>query len=218
MHLVTRLLEAHDANVVLDVGANSGRYAIELRRAGYSGRIVSFEPVDEPFTVLEARAAGDSLWDVLPFAIGAENGTTTLNVAANAGESSSILPMLSAHIDAAPAASYIGTQSAQIRTLDSLLPEILRPGDRAFLKADVQGYERSVLEGAASTLRDHCVGIQLEMSFVPLYEGGMLYREALDHADSLGFALMGFIPGFVDPRNSRMLQVDGVFFRERDDS
>jgi FkbM family methyltransferase len=101
-------------------------------------------------------------------AIGDENGTTTLNVAANAGGSSSILPMLSTHFDAAPEACYVGTEDAEIRTLDSLAPEILRRHDKVFLKADVQGYEKFVIAGAKSTLSDYCVGLQLELSLVPL--------------------------------------------------
>ncbi|RZI11630.1 FkbM family methyltransferase, partial [Staphylococcus aureus] len=52
--------------------------------------------------------------------------------------------------------------------------------------------------------------------FQPLYEGGMLIREALDLVDSLGFTLSGLQPGFTDPRNGRMLQADGIFFRGSD--
>jgi hypothetical protein len=86
---------------------------------------------------------------------------TRPDVAANAGESSSILPMLDAHVEAAPSAIYIGSEEARLRTLDSFATEILNSGDRAFLKADVQGYERLVPAGAESILRDYCVGIQL---------------------------------------------------------
>lgn len=58
--------------------------------------------------------------------------------------------------------------------------------------------------------------MQLELSFAPLYEGGMLMREALDLACSLGFALTGLQPCVTDTRNGRMLQADGIFFREDD--
>jgi len=214
MCMVARLLDAHRVDVVLDVGANSGRYGQELRRAGYRGRIVSFEPLREPFEVLARYAAADPLWKAMPYALGDHNGTATLNVAANAGESSSILPMLPRHAEAYPAASYVATEDAQMRTLDSLAPAILTPQQRVFLKADVQGFERAVLNGAAATLDDGCVGLQLELSLVPLYEGGMLYREALDFAEQQGFSLMQVIPGFTDPRDGRLLQMDGVFFRD----
>jgi FkbM family methyltransferase len=214
IYVLVRLLQSHSVDVVLDIGANSGRYGEDLRRLGYAGRIISFEPLSAPFAKLAAAARSDSGWEVHRCALGDADCRVTMNVAANDGESSSILPMLDAHITAAPSAVYVGTEDAELRKLDSLVPEFLLPGDRIFLKADVQGYERSVLAGAQDTLRDHCVGIQLEMSLVPLYEGAMLYREAIELAESLGLTLMGMIPGFIDPRNGRLLQIDGIFMRE----
>ena len=41
-----------------------------------------------------------------------------------------------------------------------------------------------------------------------------LIREALDYVYSLGFTLTGLQPGVTDPRNGRLLQADGIFFRE----
>jgi hypothetical protein len=58
------------------------------------------------------------------------------------------------------------------------------------------------------------VGAQLEVSFAPLYEGGMLYREALDWLEAGGLSLMYVVPGFTDPRTGRMYQCDVVCFRE----
>ncbi len=124
--------------------------------------------------------------------------------------------MLKSHLDAFPPANYIGTEEVPIHRLDSVAPEFLRSTDVAFLKIDVQGFEKQVLAGSQSTLNDRCVGMQLELSFLPLYEGGMLIREALDLAYSLGFTLTGLLPGFTDVRNGRMLQADGIFFREDD--
>lgn len=121
--------------------------------------------------------------------------------------------MLKRHQEAFPPANYIGTEQTTIRRLDSMVPELLDPADVPFLKIDVQGFEKQVLAGAESTLR-RCIGIQLELSFVPLYDGGMLIREALDLVYSHGFALVGLSPGFTDPRDGRMLQADGVFLRD----
>ncbi|EFG74441.1 hypothetical protein HMPREF0591_5634 [Mycobacterium parascrofulaceum ATCC BAA-614] len=122
--------------------------------------------------------------------------------------------MLKSHQEAFPPANYIGTEDVLIRRLDSVAPDVLGSADQFFLKIDVQGFERQVLAGAKSTVADRCVGMQLELSFFPLYEGGMLFREALDLVESFGFTLMGLIPGFADPRDGRMLQADGIFFRE----
>jgi FkbM family methyltransferase len=209
-------LESHQVNVVLDVGANSGQYASGLRAAGFEGRIVSFEPTSEAFSQLECRAATDPLWECRGCALGDSDGTITINVAGNAGESSSVLPMLKSHQDAYPPANYVGTEEVPIHRLDSIAPEILRPTDVVFLKLDVQGFEKQVLAGSNATIKDRCVGLQLELSFLPLYEGGMLIREALDLVDSLGLTLTGVSPNFVDMRNGRTLQADGIFFREND--
>jgi FkbM family methyltransferase len=209
-------LESHRVSVVLDVGANSGQFASGLRAAGFEGRIVSFEPTSEAYSHLERSAATDPLWECRRCALGDSDGTITINVAGNAGESSSVLPMLKSHQDAYPPANYVGTEEVPIVRLDSIAPEILRPTDMVFLKLDVQGFEKHVLDGGEATVKDHCVGLQLELSFLPLYEGGMLIREALDIAAALGFTLTGVSPNFVDMRNGRTLQADGTFFREND--
>jgi FkbM family methyltransferase len=209
-------LEAHQVSVVLDIGANAGQYASSLRKAGFKGRIVSFEPLSGPFSILEERASKDSLWDCRRGALGDDDGTISLNVAGNAGESSSVLPMLLRHQDAYPPANYVGTEVVPINRLDTIASEILRPNDVTFLKIDVQGFEKQVLAGGKSTIDDLCVGLQLELSFVPLYDGGPLIPEALDLLYSLGFRLTGMMPCFIDPRNGQMLQVDGTFFRADD--
>ncbi|OJZ74820.1 FkbM family methyltransferase [Mycobacterium paraffinicum] len=214
--LLINQLEALKVNVVIDVGANSGQFGTSLRRAGYKGRIVSFEPLPEPFSQLQRKAANDPLWECRQCALGDAEQTITINVAGNAGASSSVLPMLKSHQDAFPPANYIGTEEVPIHRLDSLAPEFLKPDDVMFLKIDVQGFEKQVLAGAKQTVNDRCVGMQLELSFLPLYQGDMLIHESLERVYSLGFILTGLLPGFTDPRNGRMLQADGIFFRGDD--
>ena len=209
-------LKSRQVDVVLDVGANSGQYAGSLRAADYEGRIVSFEPVARPFSILERTVAGDPLWHCRRCALGDHDGKIVINVAGNNGLSSSVLPMLSSHEDAYPQGNYIGAEEVSISRLDSMAEDILAPRDVAFLKADVQGFEKQVLAGAELFVDRHCVGMQLELSFVPLYAGGMLIQEALDLAYSLGFRLLGYMPIFMDARDGSVLQADGVFFRAND--
>ncbi|WP_156669931.1 MULTISPECIES: FkbM family methyltransferase, partial [unclassified Mycobacterium] len=124
-------LKMRQVTVVLDVGANSGQYAQGIREAGYAGRIVSLEPLSTPFSVLERSAALDPAWDCRQCALGDRDDTVPMNVAGNAGQSSSLLPMLKAHRDALPSANYIGTEEVALRRLDSLAPELLLPDDVA---------------------------------------------------------------------------------------
>lgn len=142
-----RQLQSHRVSAVLDVGANSGQYARGLRGAGFAGRIVSFEPLPGPFAVLQRSASTDPLWECRRCALGDVDGTISINVAGNEGASSSVLPMLKRHQDAFPPANYVGAQRVPIHRLDSVAADVLRPNDIAFLKIDVQGFEKQVIAG-----------------------------------------------------------------------
>jgi FkbM family methyltransferase len=217
MFSVVRLLEHFGIDCVVDVGANSGGFASTIRSLGYTGRIVSLEPLSGPFEVLASQAAKDPDWEALRVAAGDGDCQITINIAGNAGASSSVLAMLDAHADAAPESRYVGTESVTQRRLDSLLPELGIGATRpAFLKLDVQGYESAVLDGAVELFSDGAItGLQMELSLVPLYAGGITYKEGLDRADQLGMSLMGLHPGFSDSRSGRLLQADAVFFVEK---
>src|SRR5689334_8072479 len=49
-------------NLLLDVGANQGQFASEMRKAGYHGMMRSFEPDVNCFSVLEKKSAADGQW------------------------------------------------------------------------------------------------------------------------------------------------------------
>lgn len=214
LHRTVRLLSAASVTVVLDVGANDGGYGRALRRLGYRQRIVSFEPTSAAFSRLERATAGDPRWEAHHLALGDRDGRLDINVAGNDAASSSFLPMLEQHVEANPGSAYVATEEVEIRRLDAMWSELLGlAGERVFLKLDVQGAEGMVLDGAAGVLGD-LVGVQTEMNLAPLYEGQIDYRDVLDRMDDAGFSLVGIIPGFVEPRTGRTLEVDGVFMRE----
>lgn len=199
-------------NVVLDVGANGGQYGAQLRSIGYGGRIVSFEPLPGPFASLTTRIARDPEWSAVNIALGERDGDATIHVAANL-VSSSFLPVLPAHVAVAPESVPVRDLVVPIRRLDSVFDEHVRRGDRAFLKIDAQGYERKVLDGGPDSLA-RLTGLQLELSLVPLYEDAPPFAGFVEDLERQGFSLMSLEPGFADPASGRMLQVDGIFFRE----
>jgi len=206
-----RLIRALRADLVIDVGASVGEYGSELRRLGYQGRILSFEPLGDPFRHLVRRAQGDPLWDAVQSAIGPTPGSAVLNVAANHGASSSFLPMLQEHEALAPEATYVGTEPVTIRRLDEASRDAVMRANATFLKADVQGYELQVLESAVGIL-PRVVGLQLELSLVPLYSGAPTFMAVVERARDLGFDLVGLEPG-VAAADGRLLQADGLFER-----
>ncbi len=211
--LVQALLLHHEIDLVLDVGANTGQYASALRRAGYAGRILSFEPLRAAWERCSAEASRDPLWSVAPrTALGATEGEAEIHVASNS-VSSSLLPMHDTHRDAAPGSAYVGSEVVEVRRLDRVAREAIEGARRPFLKIDTQGYEREVLEGARD-VRDRLHGIQLEISLTTLYEGSPTLTELLQMMEAWGFAPHALLPGFIDSRSGRMLQIDGLFFRD----
>jgi FkbM family methyltransferase len=206
-----RLLEWLRTDVALDVGANSGQYGRRLRDAGFSGRLVSFEPLEEPFRELAAVSASDSLWSCLPMALGDHDGYTTMNVSPLSW-CSSILSMSHELETFAPEAAYSQQVEAPIRRLDTLWPTLVREGEHVYLKVDVQGYEMPVLEGAGEALGS-VVAVELEMSLVQMYEGSWPLRDVVDYMDDHGFSLLAAECAAEDPATGRMLQLDGIFVR-----
>ena len=57
------------------------------------------------------------------------------------------------------------------------------------------------------------VGVQLELSLIPLYSGQKLMPEMIKDMQGMGFDLWGIAPTFAEPMTGRMLQVDAIFFR-----
>lgn len=206
------LITRRGVDLVFDVGANHGQYAQMLREQGYGGAIHSFEPLPAAFDALREAAARDGMWTAHNVALAAHDGTARINVAGNHGVSSSMLPMLPRHLEAAPGSEYVEQVEVVQRTLDSIWADVVTPPARPFLKLDVQGLEGAVLDGAKRSVSE-LVGMQIELSLVPLYDGAAGYREILDRVEGLGMRLVDLVPGFRDQSNGELLQVDAVFIR-----
>lgn len=196
-------------NLLLDVGGNVGQYATEVRRFGYSGRIITFEPVTSSFMRLREAAAHDPAWECRQVAMGDCEGTVEMNLADTL---SSILPRDPATSEVLPTET-LGTEKVKLTRLDALWPELYRPGDRVWLKIDVQGYEMSVLRGAGNALTE-ISGVEVEISLKPLYQGVPIYRDVIAYMESQGFTLWSLQPGGRDMQSGRLMEMDGIFFRE----
>ncbi len=205
------LLRIAGVNVVLDIGANVGHFGHELRELGYRGRIESFEPLKSAYSKLVEAARDDAMWKTHNCAVGSIDGTSEINVAANL-QSSSLLAMLPRHLESAPYSSYQGIEQIEVRRLDSIAPGVVGSGDVVYIKSDTQGYEAEVVNGGEETLR-RAVGVQMELSLVPLYSGETLLAEMIHELDERGFQLVSIEPAFADPVTGQLLQVDGIFFR-----
>lgn len=205
-------LKKFNIDLILDVGANKGQFASEIRSVGFNNKIISFEPLPDAHQLITKAASGDELWSVHQRgAIGDYDGEVEINVSGNS-VSSSILPMMESHSSAAQNSAYIGSENVPINRLDTVATKYFFPESNIFIKLDTQGFEWQVLDGATETLKK-AQGVLCEMSLVPLYKGQHLWKDMLKRLESEGFTLWAIQRGFTDPRNGRSLQVNAIFYR-----
>jgi FkbM family methyltransferase len=192
---LSRFLKAFAVDCVFDVGANEGQYARRLRRIGYSGRIISFEPNPQLFETLDRLTSRDARWTFEPIALDSVERITEFNVAGESQLSSLLNPSRDGLDRYGQAIGVMQKVTVRTQTLATLFPVFKeRFGfKRPFLKMDTQGHDLAVAEGAGDFLT-RFVGLQSELALSPLYEGSANYVRAIDFYRSRGFALSGLIP------------------------
>lgn len=203
-------LSSRGIDLVLDVGANVGQFASGIRAKGYTGDIVSFEPIASEFRELKEKARSDRRWDVRNLALGEKSGYATINVSERS-VFSSLLPQTSAARNADEFSAVTRSEQVDVARLDEIFDSFR---DRnVFLKIDTQGYERPVLEGAARILT-YLKGIRLELPIVHLYQRTWHLDEAIGYMRARRFFLSQITPvGFHWEDRASLLEVDCVFRR-----
>lgn len=142
------LLTQHDVGVVLDVGARVGQYGQLLRRVGYSGLILSFEPDPTRFAELAHWSAPDAGWSAHRIAIVAEDGpdrrqrrlATLLDEILPAGAGPIFLNLNTGGRDL-PAFAGLGTRRQDVVGIQSVLTPPGAHSDRPGLAETLATYE-----------------------------------------------------------------------------
>jgi FkbM family methyltransferase len=202
-------LRSRNVDVVIDVGANEGQFAIGLRKMGYNGTIASFEPVRSVFQALSKSAANDRNWKVRQLALGDANGVAEIQVS-EFTVFSSIMQQTTFGRDFHSGAKPVRCESIAIARLDTIFPEIA--GQNTFLKIDTQGFEKKVIDGAESCLA-RLVGIQLELPVVHLYNDTWRLSEAIAFMQDKGFILSQVRPTNFMHADPSLVEIDCVFRR-----
>jgi FkbM family methyltransferase len=203
-------LASRKVTTLFDVGANTGQFGESLRKKGYCGRIVSFEPIREAFEHLAAKAAQDALWTVHNCALGQTAGVATINVSV-ASDFSSLLSQRHTAIEHAAHAANVRTECIAVERLDGFFAGF--EGERCFLKIDAQGYESQVIAGADHAMR-HLLGIQMELPVIHLYENVWTLSQAVDHMAGLGFVMCQVDPvSYHSLDRCAVIELDCIFRR-----
>lgn len=207
-----RIMQHLSIDTLLDVGANVGQYGKHIRQLGYDQKIVSFEPLQSAFEILQKVSSKYDKWVINNYALGNSTGKSLINVSENS-VSSSLLNMMTQHLESSPTSKYVSQQEIEVKTLDSIFDTFCNSDSNVMLKIDTQGFEKNVIDGSESSLKSIKI-IQLEMSLVPLYESEMLFIDMIKFLEIKGFILFSLEPGYADPVTSQLLQVDGIFVRK----
>ena len=87
----------HKIELLFDVGANIGQFAMYARDIGYKGKIISFEPLPDAYEKILKNSKNDPLWTVHKrCALGSCISEMEINISQNS-QSSSILQMNHLH-------------------------------------------------------------------------------------------------------------------------
>ncbi len=192
---VGRLLSELKVDCVLDVGANTGLYALMLREYSYyRGLIVSFEPTPGVLPGLRKNSSQDPLWHIEPIALGNSTGRAGFRtMPASSSEGNSFLQLKQ---EDQPEITEI---EVEVRRLSDILPGLREKFgfSRPFLKMDTQGFDLEVFAGAREVLPE-IVGLQSELSVDPFYEGAPAWIEALSVYQAAGFTLSTLVANNLD--------------------
>jgi len=195
---------------IIDVGGNEGSYSKRIRDFLGNQEIpaVIFEPNRSVF--VDGYLTPET--EVFYAVVGRENlAGVKLNLAANNGNSSSVLPMQDLHSRNAPFANYTG----EVLIVPQVTLDFALQSSRfrsALLKIDTQGFELEVLEGGRRTL-ERVNAICIEVSFRELYEAAPLFDRVFVFLLENGFDFFGMDPMFRNVENNAWLQADAYFTR-----
>lgn len=180
--------------------------------------VVGFEPQRDELRALLGSAKDNETY--LPDVIG-DGETHTLYRCFAPGMTSLLKPdkkRLGMFFNFDGLARIIGMDTVKTATLDKAIGS--KPVD--FLKIDVQGAELMVLQGAEDVLK-RCIAVQVEVSFVPLYEGQPALAQIDWHLRQRGFIPHGFsgiktwpLAGYDDKDQAptQLLEADMIYVRD----
>jgi FkbM family methyltransferase len=205
---------AFSFRTLIDIGAADGEYGafiVQHQRIRYA---YFFEPRKDCQVQLGVVAAKVEHGAVFPVALGDKDGNVKFIETAY-GPSSSILPAMPHALGGFPQIQPKAELVVPLRKLDNVLAE-RHIEDDLLIKVDVQGFEDRVIRGGARTFR-RAKAVLIEMSFVPLYQGQLLFEEVHQSLVQAGLRFAGIKNQVVSPDTERPVFAHCVYIRERTD-
>lgn len=199
-------------DLIVDVGANTGQFAREMRGKFPRAHIASFEPLPEPYAELAAWAARDGNASAVNIGLGEQEAVLPFHRHIGHSASSSLLPTRAEGVARFPQMGRSEVTEIAVRRLDDALDELgLKAGPNTLLKLDVQGYESQVMRGAEQTLA--AVGALIaEVNVGPMFEGQAEFLDLCQQAHAAGLRYAGNYAQYPD-KDGRVIFLDAMFVR-----
>lgn len=211
-----KFFEYFKVDCVFDVGANEGQYAMMLRRIGYMGTIISFEPVPRAVGILRKGAESDPKWHIEPIALDSVTRKATFHVMAvdqfsslNAPSEKEVGPLFK---NSNKVAEELSVETATLKDMLTKYRALL-DFKRPFLKMDTQGSDLAIARGSADVLGAF-VGLQSELSIKKIYEDTSDYTAVINYYRSQGFELSAFVPNNAGSF-PYLVEIDCIMFNDQ---
>jgi FkbM family methyltransferase len=196
-------------DIVVDIGANRGQFALCVRRHYPQAQIISFEPLRKPAATWRKVFAGDTRAQLFNKAIAPAAGSAAMHVA-RWDVSSSLLPIGQGQQENFPFTDEARQEQVELAPLSACIARDSLAGT-CMLKMDVQGFELTALQGCEDLL-GHFRYVYVESSFVELYVGQALADDVISFLQDRGFTL-ACVANLELGRSRRPIQADFLFSR-----
>ena len=204
---------AHSIDFILDIGAHKGQFINKVRQAGFTGKIISFEPQKDIHKELGKIIKNDTECILHPrCAIGEKNKLETLNIFSET-QCSSILNPNKELFNLDNTIKKIRTEECEVFSLDYIIDNYYNITENTYLKIDTQGYDKNVLDGFKKNIKK-IKFIQIEAGLYKLYENEEYYEYFINLFKSIDYELWDIKP-FAFNKLGGLVQFDLIFRNKR---
>lgn len=208
---LSHVVDKHSIDTVIDVGANEGQFSTRVRSAGFSGRIVAFEPIPAMAQRLSQRFSTDRSFEAHNCGLGEREDEMDLNIFEGT-DFSSFMKVNDKSRKYFPDRTQLKeVLKVPVRRLDSIAG-IAEEDSRLLLKLDTQGFDLDVFRGATALL-PRIKAVLIECSVIPLYEETPGFVESLAAFRDAGFLPSGFFPVSRDKESLAIIEFDCMMVR-----
>ena len=209
--IVKLRLKNNKCNILIDIGANKGDFAIKFLNTFQKTFLI--EPNPKLIRGLEQRFIDDINYKIFNCGIDIKNAIKKFYITSDTGSTlSSIKKQKETLKKTLKKTDITSIKNIKFYRLDFLLKNKIKKNDSIFLKIDTQGNDFEVLKSFGNKLKQ-IKYIQIEMSIIPLYIKQENHWKILDFMKKNNFESIFFENGL---RNNfgKIIEYDCLFERQ----